>query len=772
MPGTGGTSTTTAGRNSEAVPQAARAVAYAHGKLILHRDLKPANILVTAEGNVRLLDFGIAKVLTGGQTHETELTEVAGRALSPEYASPEQILGESLTVGSDVYSLAVVLYELLVGTRPYRLARVTRGALEDAILHAEPERPSVVAEASRRYLLRGDLDTILMHALRKTSSERYPTVHALIDDIERFLARKPVQARPDSFTYRAQKFVRRHKFGMAAAISVTLAILTGAGIALWQAHVARANEQRALAVKDFITSIFHDASPGEHGGQSVTAVDLLKQATPRIARIPRNQPDVRVELQAILGDSSIDLQDNESAVRILAAAVSEGTTTLGPLHQRAACASSPGGGAWISRSIRDRQVELTSTMQAMEAAHLQDTPDYVAALIQRAAFAIDAAEYDDAERFALQAETAARRVLGETSQPLDNAMQLLGIIYKNKNRPDLAARYSNAGYEMALRLNGGNARHPNVIDAQMGYADALLLAGDLPGAKRQMTEAVINAEQVFGVDAMMVGFFLRPLADIERQLGELDESILHAQRSLEIIAAQPTPPAVAQANRLATLGRSLLDARRIDAALSSLAKALEIRRTLNDPGRRWGILAAYGSAQLLAGNLPSAERQLTEIPIDSAQLSVQDRIRVLRTLGVLRARQGREGDAMAYFDRALAVTGSGADFELERAETLSEAGAAFYAAGDLDRAGASLDAALRIFIAQQLRATPARSDASYGLARVRIAQHRTEDALRLLRDADAFWQHFDPASSSALDTARLLVATRQDSRHEQRTEQP
>lgn len=740
--------------------QAARALAYAHGKLVLHRDLKPANILVAADGSVRLLDFGIAKLLTSGQAHETELTQHAGRALSPEYASPEQILGEPLTVASDVYSLGVVLYELLTGVRPYKLARVTRGALEDAVLHAEPERPSSVAESPRRALLRGDLDTLLLHALKKVPSQRYQTVHALIDDIERFLDGRPVLVRPDTFAYRAQKFVRRHKLGVAAVASVALAILAGSGIALWQAHVARAREQSALAVKDFIADIFRETTPSATGGKPVTAIDLLKQAEPRIAQIPRSEPAVRVELQTIVGDSLLDLEDSESAARVLAAAVSEGIKTLGPvdpivLHARVRLAESH---AYLGEYAKATK-ELTATMQAMEAAGLQNTEEYVLALVQRAAFAIDAADYDGAERFALAATAGARRVLGEKSQPLDGALQLLGIIYKNKHRPDLAARYSRQAYEMALQLHGGNARHPDVIDAQMGYADALQLAGDLPGAATQMTNAVANADEVLGANSMMVGFFLRPLAEVERELGELEESIRHAQRSLQIVKAQDSPPAVAHANRLTTLGRALLDARHVDVAQASLAQALELRRTLNDVGRRWGVQAAYGSAQRMAGNFAAAEQQLSDIPVDSEQLAAEDRVRVLRELGVLRARQGRHQDAMSYFDRAVAATSDRPEVELERAEALSEAGAQRFATGDLEGAAASLESALKIFVARQQKPTPARADALCRLARVRLAQHRTEDARHLLQEADAFWQHFDPASPWALEVARLFATT-------------
>ena len=192
----------------ELFAQAAKAVAYAHGKLVVHRDLKPANILVTAEGQVRLLDFGIAKLLEGGEARETRVTELSGRALTPDYASPEQILGEPLTIASDVYSLGVILYELLCDQRPYKLQRDSRGALEEAILQADPPLPSEVADARRRHALRGDLDTVVLKALKKKPAERYPTVHALLDDIERHLSSRPVLAQRDSRWYRARKFMR------------------------------------------------------------------------------------------------------------------------------------------------------------------------------------------------------------------------------------------------------------------------------------------------------------------------------------------------------------------------------------------------------------------------------------------------------------------------------------------------------------------------------------------------------------------------------------
>jgi serine/threonine-protein kinase len=227
--------------------QAAAAVAYAHGKLVVHRDLKPANILVSGDGEVRLLDFGIAKLLDDGQARETRFTELSGRALTPDYASPEQIRGEPLTVASDVYSLGVVLYELLAGQRPYTLRRDSRAALEEAILQAEPPLPSAVAEPRRRRALSGDLDTVVLKALKKQPSERYPTVHALLEDIERHLGSRPVLAQRDSRWYRTKKFIARNTLALSAAAAIAVALISGAVVAGWQDRAGGTGPRRGGA---------------------------------------------------------------------------------------------------------------------------------------------------------------------------------------------------------------------------------------------------------------------------------------------------------------------------------------------------------------------------------------------------------------------------------------------------------------------------------------------------------------------------------------------
>lgn len=231
--------------------QVAAAVAHAHARLVVHRDLKPSNILVTADGEVRLLDFGIAKLMQDDLAAETRLTQVGGRLLTLDYASPEQIRGEPLGTASDVYSLAVVSYELLTDSRPYRLKRGSAAELEEAIANADaPLASQSTSDLAVRKQLRGDLDAVLHQALKKDPAQRYPTVVAFADDIQRHLDGRAVRAVPDSRLYRARKLLRRHGLALAVSSTVVLLLAVGLGVALWQSHEASLQAQRAQRSAD------------------------------------------------------------------------------------------------------------------------------------------------------------------------------------------------------------------------------------------------------------------------------------------------------------------------------------------------------------------------------------------------------------------------------------------------------------------------------------------------------------------------------------------
>ena len=287
------------------------AVGYAHQHLIIHRDLKPANIRVTPEGEPKLLDFGIAKLLADeDDTASLGQTVTLAGAMTPEYASPEQIRGESMTTASDIYSLGVLLYELLTGRKPYRLTSHSAAEVSRAITTQAPIRPSqAVIERARQIppvapsdianprLLRGDLDNIVLMALRKEPERRYSSVALFAEDIRRHVDGRPVIARRDTWRYRAGKFIRRNKAGALATIIVALALIGGILTTSWQARVARAErgraEQRFNDVRKLANAYlfeFHDAIENLPGSTPARAL-LVKRALEYLDSLAREAGD-------------------------------------------------------------------------------------------------------------------------------------------------------------------------------------------------------------------------------------------------------------------------------------------------------------------------------------------------------------------------------------------------------------------------------------------------------------------------------------------------
>ena len=304
--------------------QVAGAVAYAHRHLVVHRDLKPSNVLVGVDGTAHLLDFGIAKLLSDEADGMTLLTGAAGRMLTPGYASPEQIRGEPVTVAADVYSLGVLLYEMLTRTRPFHATGASLTELEAAAAEdLAPLASSRVAARPTQRQLRGDLDTILAKALRREPESRYRTVDALIDDLDRHLNGEPVLARPDSGWYRASRFISRHREYVVAASAALVAVLIGFGVAVEQAKRATHEAQRAQAqaeraneIRDFLVGLFdlnHGDDPNKLQWQQFTAHDLVERGARRVAARYERQPALRAEMLGIAGTIFADIGDPKHA---------------------------------------------------------------------------------------------------------------------------------------------------------------------------------------------------------------------------------------------------------------------------------------------------------------------------------------------------------------------------------------------------------------------------------------------------------------------------
>jgi eukaryotic-like serine/threonine-protein kinase len=313
--------------------RACAAVQHAHQNLIVHRDLKPSNILVTADQEVKLLDFGVAKLLSADSDGDATMTRLDQRVMTPQYASPEQIRGERVTTATDVYSLGVVLYELLAGVRPYNVKEASPEELSRAICETEPTKPSEAArdtESGRpgetdkdgvatpprsrvSAELKGDLDNMILMALRKTPERRYKSVEQFSEDIRRHLSGLPVIARKDTFQYRASKFIARNKVAVTAATLILIAIITGAIVSVWQARVAakernqaRQEQAKAEQLNKFLQSILSAASP-EEKGKDVRVIEVLHDAAQRIQTELNGQPAIKAQALETIGETYVKL---------------------------------------------------------------------------------------------------------------------------------------------------------------------------------------------------------------------------------------------------------------------------------------------------------------------------------------------------------------------------------------------------------------------------------------------------------------------------------
>ncbi len=542
--------------------QVAAAVAHAHARLVVHRDLKPGNILVTDDGQVRLLDFGIAKLMEGDRTEDTSLTQVNGRALTLDYASPEQIRGEPLGTASDVYSLAVVAYELLAGARPYRLKRASAAELEEAIASVDPPLASVAAnDPMLRKQLSGDLDAILQQALRKDPSLRYPGVEAFATDIEQHLSGLPVRARPDTQLYRAKKFILRNRLGVGAASAIALTVVAGAAVALWEAALARAQAERAeqaLIRQSAVRQLYVETMA------SVANLDAKALAQPgAVMRLLRDklrelEPEYKdrpQELLGILNAVSVQLNfagDFEGALDVgrkylaLLKSTRADPVTVVEAHMTVARNLMHLGRYDESEKVLREAIAWApqETDVAAQQARAEAVPDLAWALIRLG-------KRGEAERVLLSAESAAERLFPEDRYHFA-ILQMLGRL--NLGYDDAAA------LQFAQKASEGYAGYSKVESSELAetldhLGTALLANGQPAKAETALREAQRRSLELYGISDRATVTDLGRLASALARQGRHEEArTLLAERAALL---QPMDTAEARAALVMVRGRQL-----------------------------------------------------------------------------------------------------------------------------------------------------------------------------------------------------------------------
>lgn len=616
--------------------QVCEAVSHAHANLIVHRDLKPSNILVSSNRDVRLLDFGIAKLLDEAEPVPVHpRTEV--RAFTLHYAAPEQIRGEPVTTMTDVYSLGVVLYELLAGTKPYRLRRQSDAEWEEAILAVDPLKPSVAAQRTtgggrtdcpnarrngRR--LAGDLDNIVLKALAKAPEQRYPSVEALALDLQRHLEGRPVHARAQSLGYRARKYIARHRWALTAGIATTLILVAALGASLWQSQQAVHEAARAQAMQNFVIGLF-DTAGGAQQGSAFDARELLVagerrgerelarqmfQRSQLIRRGLRDQIGVAETLVDQAGLES-DLGNAEGAIRGLNGALAHLQQYGGERHpltidiERSL--------ASLYRTRGDSQTALQHYGRALTLANEIHGPSHPATLAvrrQMAAVQVDLGHFREAAAQMKQLHAMTLAALGPRHRETGSSWNSMGIIAWELGDTDTAI----TDIARAVSIWRYPDNRQQLPGGLYNYGMVLHDAGRDDQALAALLEARRLRVELFGASHALVGDTDRLIGEVLAARGRLAEANTYLQRAEALTrigyGADHPRALFAQLTLARQLGRSgqLEEAlRRLDALAVRSGAGSEI------PKLRWSARAYAGELRCHNGQRDQGRRELDNL---------------------------------------------------------------------------------------------------------------------------------------------------------------
>ena len=614
-------------------------VQHAHQKAIIHRDLKPSNILVAIQDGKpvpKIIDFGVAKATAQSLTEKTMFTELGMMIGTPEYMSPEQaeMSGQNIDTRTDIYSLGVILYELLTGARPFESRELRRAALEEMrrkIREEDPPKPSTrlgsmgeasTASAQKRRMelpslvrqLRGDLDLITMKALEKDRTRRYGTPSEMKTDIERFLSHQPIIARAPSASYRVGKFVRRHRVGVGvASLLIVVLIAFAVTMAIQSKKIAgerdRANQEAETArqVSDFLVGLFKVSNPGEARGNSVTAREILDKGADKVTGELQGQPPVQGKLMYTMGTvySSLGLYDR--AQDLLEKSLAVRTRALGPNHTDVGTTLKLLGNVASSKGDLVKAKELyLKAMAIQKKAVGPETEEVASCLHNLGTISWMQGNYPEARRLLEQALAIRKKVLGPDNELVATNLEALGgIAFREGDMKKTREIWEQA---FAIREKVLGPDHPLLAYSLNNLALAHLYGGDPKGAVPLLERAIRIQEKVLGPKHPDLSAALSNLGDAVWRAGDRAKAKTYYERAVAIMeASSPNNPELGRF--LSQLASILREEENVDAAQKLYQRSLDLRiKALGpnnpDVGQSLGGLADCAAA---SGRLKEAE---------------------------------------------------------------------------------------------------------------------------------------------------------------------
>jgi eukaryotic-like serine/threonine-protein kinase len=512
--------------------QVCDAVQHAHKNLVIHRDLKPNNIFVDHGGHVKLLDFGIAKAFSNDDSEKDQqlLTRENTALMTPEYASPEQLEGSTVSTASDVYSLAVVLHELLTGQRPYRFDEINRVKMVNEIRNNPLPKPSSVfknqthkPKGIKAQRLSRELDDILMAALRVEPDRRYASAEQLGRDLKNYLNNDPVMARADSRRYRFQKFVQRNKVGAVMGALAILILLFGIGGILWQSEQTRLEAERATAVTNFIVDLFETSDPAISGRSDITVKEVLDMSAGRIDQELAGQPAIQADIMSVMGQVYRSIAQFDESRNMLESALDKNIEIYGDEHPRVAASIYELGQLYFYMFDYSTADSLLSKSLDMRMKLLgEQHPDISISKRKTALARTNLGRFDEAEQLHNEALENQIRLFGRDSRTVSEGKHRLGYTLHRAGNYEEAEKYYQRSLEINQKIFGGE--HPNDAGILNDLGMLFYHKADYTRAEENHRRALEIRRSLYGDNHPDISMSLNNLGLVLNRLNKNDEA--------------------------------------------------------------------------------------------------------------------------------------------------------------------------------------------------------------------------------------------------------